>query len=81
MQLKIPISVISSFDSATNRVGPRKFFWRGVDYTVSQIGLHHTIRRGQTLFHIFSVTANQTFFRLSLNTDNLFWELQEVSND
>jgi hypothetical protein len=72
------VSVISSFNHHLRRVEPRKIFWNGREYIVTKTGLHHTYRTGRTLFHVFSVVANTTFLRLSLNTDNLFWQLDEV---
>lgn len=61
-------------------VVPHKIQWRNRVYTITKIGLHHTIRRGKTLVHIFSVTNGNLFFRLSLNTDNLLWTLEEISD-
>jgi hypothetical protein len=42
--------------------------------------MHHTIREGRTLFHIFSVSSQDLFFRLKLDTDNLFWTLEEIAD-
>jgi hypothetical protein len=42
--------------------------------------LHHTFRSGRTLFHVFSVASKSLFFRLVLNTDTLFWRLEEISD-
>ena len=80
MKIDVPISVISSYNHHLKKVSPRKIIWNGREYIITQVGLHHTNRVGRTLFHIFSVAANHTFFRLSLNTDNLFWQLEEVTD-
>lgn len=81
MKIDTPVSVISSFNHHLKSVAPRKILWAGREYYVTKIGLHHTHRVGRTLFHVFSVSANNIFLRLSLNTDNLFWKLEDVSND
>lgn len=81
MKIDEPISVISSFNHRLKRSEPRKILWNGREYIVTKLGLHHTRRDGRTLFHIFSVASEATFFRLSLNTDNLFWTLEAVSDN
>lgn len=80
MSVKIDesVSVELIFDSSKKSVYPRRFKWQNKIYTIDKIGLHHTVRRGRDLFHIFSVSAKDTFFRLNLNTDNLHWRLEEV---
>ena len=78
MKIDEPVSVISSYNHCLRTVSPRKLIWSGREYLVTRTGLHHTYREGRTLFHVFSVVANNVFFRLILNTDNLFWQLDEV---
>jgi hypothetical protein len=80
MKVSSPVSVISSYNHCLHTVSPRKLIWNGREYLITSTGLHHTFREGRTLFHVFSVTANNIFFRLVLNTDNLFWQLDEVSD-
>jgi len=75
-----PVSVISSYNHCLRTVSPRKILWNGREYLITSTGLHHTYRQGRTLFHVFSVVANRTFFRLTLNTDNLFWQLDEIDD-
>ncbi|MBI2464726.1 hypothetical protein HYV64_01170 [Candidatus Shapirobacteria bacterium] len=81
MQLDVPVSVISSFNHHLKIVSPRKVLFGGREYYVTKIGLHHTHRIGRTLYHVFSVAANHTFLKLSLNTDNLFWSLEDISDE
>ena len=79
-KIKAPISVILEYDSKLRKVSPRSVHWDGNDYEVTKVGFHHTLREGRTLFHIFSVDTNSLFFRLKLNTDNLQWTLEEISD-
>lgn len=62
------------------RILPWKIYWQGRTYTITKVGLHHPMRKGRTLFHIFSVTDDTTFFRLSLDTDSLLWTLEEIED-
>ncbi|MBI3955078.1 hypothetical protein HY338_01435 [Candidatus Gottesmanbacteria bacterium] len=80
MSVKIDelVSVELIFDSRKKSVYPRRLKWQNRIYAIDKIGLHHTVRRGRDLFHIFSVSARNSFFRLSFNTDNLHWRLEEV---
>jgi len=59
---------------------PSVIVWRGRRYTVTKVGLHHTVRHGSTLYHIFSVTDGTTFFKLQFNTETLIWKLLEVDS-
>jgi len=74
------VSVSLVFDHLVNKVFPRFLIWNNRTYPVSEVGLHHTYRMGRTLYHVFSVTSKTLFFRLVLNTDNLHWKLEEVSD-
>lgn len=76
-----PVSVNLVFNSKSKKVYPHFIRWRGRLYKIDKIGLHHFFRRGRTLFHIFSVASQDCFFRLSLNTENLNWTLEEVADD
>lgn len=79
-QINLPISVSLQFNHNNHQVFPYRLTFKGRTYTITKIGLHHTFRQGRTLFHIFSVVSQNFFFRLKLNTDNLFWTLEEVSD-
>ena len=57
---------------------PWVIYWRGRRYTITKIGLHHFMREGRVLFHVFSVTDGTTFFRLRLDTETLYWKLLEI---
>ncbi len=75
-----PVSVILTYNHKTALAMPRSIEWGSRIYPILKLGLHHTYRRGKTLFHVFSVTSDGLFFRLELNTDSLHWELKEVSD-
>lgn len=59
---------------------PTSFSWHGRQYTLTAVGLHHTLREGRVLVHIFSVTDGVTFFKLHLNTETLAWKLLEIES-
>lgn len=75
-----PVSVITTFDAGERKVRPVELTWSRRTYPVSQVGLRHTYKDGNTRHHIFSVVANDLFFRLNLNADTLHWTLEEVSD-
>ncbi len=60
---------------------PKYVIWKGRNYTIEKIGLHHAFRRGRTLHHVFSVLAGTLFMRLRLNTDSLDWRLEEINDN
>jgi hypothetical protein len=82
MIIKVDVPVIVAFISnpKTRSFGPVTIRWDGRDYHVTKLGLHHHYWSGRTLFHVFSVICNDTFFRLNFNTDSLTWRLEEVSD-
>lgn len=79
-KIKAPVSVLLEYDSKIRKVSPKSVHWDGKDYKVSRIGYHHTYREGQTLIHVFSVDTPSLFFRLKLDTGNLHWTLEEISD-
>lgn len=74
------VSVSLTFDSEKRAIRPRAIIWKGRLHAVKKVGLHHKFKKGSTLFHVFSVVSNNMFFRLVLNTDNLHWKLEEISD-
>lgn len=80
LKVDVPVAVVFAYDPKGARISPLRVRWDGREYPVTKVGLHHRFRLGQTLHHIFSVISGDTFFRLNLNTDNLSWRLEEVSD-
>lgn len=76
----VPVSVTLTFNCRTRQVLPGEVVWESKTYLITKIGLHHTFRQGQTLYHVFSVTSGNLFFRLVLNTKTLFWTLEEIAD-
>ena len=60
---------------------PKFVIWRNRTYEIIKVGLHHTYRQGRTLYHVFSVSTKTSFLRLVLDTDNLHWVLEEISEN
>ena len=79
-KLSEPVTVEFISDGYTRRLLPKSVYWNGHLYPITKVGLRHTCRQGRTLFHVFSVLAQTLYFRLSLNTDNLLWQLEEISD-
>lgn len=59
---------------------PRYVLWKGKNYKILKIGLHHHFRKGSTLFHVFSVATKTLFMRLVFDTDVLSWKIEEIEN-
>ena len=79
-KISTPISVNLAFDHTKRKVFPKWVIWNGRLYPILKVGLHHTFRQGRTLYHVFSVTSRTLFFRLILDTENLHWRLEEISD-
>ena len=74
------ISVVTIYDREKGSVIPYQIKWQGKKYTINKIGYYHKVRVGRTMKHIYSVTDGNMFFRLSLDTENLFWTLEQISD-
>lgn len=74
------VSVALLSNHATHTVLPYSIQWRGRSYKIQNVGLHHTVREGRVLLHMFSVTDGNTSFRLQFNTETLGWRLLEVDS-
>ncbi len=79
-KLNEPVSVSMTYDHKNSKAYPTKILWQNRVYNIAKIGLHHEFRIGSTLIHIFSVESPSLSFRLSLNTQNLAWCLEEISD-
>lgn len=79
-KIDAPVSVSFTFDSDKRQVTPKALVWNGRLYGIKKVGLHHKFKQGRTLFHVFSVASKSMFFRIVLNTDNLHWRLEEISD-
>ncbi len=74
------VSVGFVFDHKTMRTFPKWIIWNKRVYQIIKVGLHHKFRQGRNLYHVFSVSSKNLFFRLVLNTQNLHWRLEEISD-
>lgn len=74
------VTVYAVFDHITLSVRPKVILWNGRIHNIVKVGLHHVYRRGRTAFHVFSVASETLFFRLVLDTDKLYWTLEEVQD-
>lgn len=82
MQEKIneKVSVITVFNGNKSKVMPVKLNWQGKVYRIDKLGYHHKFRQGRDMIHIFSVANRNLAFRLKLETNNLYWTLEEISD-
>jgi hypothetical protein len=79
-KMSAPVSVVSLFDHKKRVAYPKKVLFEGKEHLIIKTGFHHTFRDGRTLYHVFSVASETLYFRLVLNTDNLFWTVEEISD-
>lgn len=80
-KINTPVSVMIDFNCRQNKVMPIQIQWNNRDFRVEKVGMHYHFYQGKKLFHVFSVTSEGMFFKLRLNTDNLFWNLEEVTDE
>lgn len=72
------ISISLVYDSTKKKSFPRSIIWKNRIYRVQKVGLHHTFKKGETLYHVFTAISGTLFFKLVLDTTNLHWSLEEI---
>ncbi|NTU73323.1 hypothetical protein HGB07_04105 [Candidatus Roizmanbacteria bacterium] len=75
------VSVITLYDRIKGSVMPVKIKWQGRTYAITKLGYHHKVTEGRTLIHIFSVSNEETAFKLRLDTNTLHWTLLEIYDE
>jgi hypothetical protein len=75
-----PVSVTLDFDCRRKVIFPSLLWWNNRPYSITEVGLHHTYKKGKVLYHVFSVVSGDLFFRLVLDTESLGWRLEEIAD-
>ena len=57
-----------------------KIRWGGREYMIIKLAYHYKVWEGRTRVHKFAVSTGTLDLRLTYDTENLFWTLEEVSD-
>jgi len=57
-----------------------KIRWRGREYMITKLAYHYKVWEGRKRMHKFAVSTGALDFRLTYDTENLFWVLEEVTD-
>ena len=79
-KIHAPITVISTYNHQKRRHVPIIVKWDGKTYKIKEVGYHHRYRKGKVLYHVYSISSDELFFRVVLNTESLNWTLEEISD-
>ncbi|HEX4774946.1 MAG TPA: hypothetical protein VH234_05515 [Candidatus Saccharimonadales bacterium] len=76
------VSVVSYYSARDQEYKPHLLHWQNKDYPLGKVDYHHAPTEGKTLFHIYELCDKEQtiWFRLKLNTDNMHWLLEAVSD-
>lgn len=76
------VSVIMYYSAKRRAAVPHLISWQNKEYPIGEIGYHHTVHDGATLHHIYELVDkdNTLWFRLNLDTSNLHWKLETISD-
>lgn len=76
------VSVVMYYSARHRSAKPHLLNWQNKDYSIGEIDYYHTVKDGSALYHIYEfVNAEETlWFRLKLNSSNLHWTLEAVSD-
>lgn len=73
------VKVHTVFNTAGRKVVPVKFQWGGREYRVEEITYTWESREGARKVLHFAVREGQNLFELVFNTEDMTWELREVT--
>jgi hypothetical protein len=81
-QIGKEVGVVMYFSAKKRVAKPHLISWQNKEYTVKEIGYQHKVLDGKILHHIFELTVNEIdlWMRLNLDTSNLHWTLEVVSD-
>lgn len=76
------VSVVMVYSARKRTALPHLISWQNREYKVGKIGYHHAVYEGRVQHHIFELTDKEDtmHFRLNLDTSNLHWLLEAVSD-
>ncbi len=76
------ISVVMYFSAKKKVVQPYLLNWQNRDYQVGEIGYYHSYMEGRDRQHIYELVDKDQgmWFRLRLDSANLHWTLEAVSD-
>lgn len=76
------VSVVMVYSARKKTALPHLISWQNREYKVGKIGYHHSVYEGRVQHHIYELTDKEDtmHFRLKLNTNNLHWLLEAVSD-
>lgn len=76
------VSVVMYYSARKRLAAPHIISWQNKEYTVKQIGYNYSVMTGRTRHHIFELTVKEAelWLRLNLDTSNLHWTLEAVSD-
>ncbi|MBD3251116.1 hypothetical protein GF380_01440 [Candidatus Uhrbacteria bacterium] len=75
-QVNEPIEVLAAFRKEATE--PMTFKWGNRYYSVNKVNLVHTEHDGREKIYYFSVSNQDTSYRLSFRTESLRWMLEEM---
>ena len=70
------VEVVAFFGK--NRTIPYIVRWQGREFRIKKISLVHQVWEGNTKIFYFSAICEQTQLRLSFNSAELLWKLEEI---
>lgn len=76
------VSVVMYYSSKRKHAVPYLLNWQNKDYHLGKIDYYHAYMEGRDKQHIFELTDKEEslWFRLRLDSSNLHWTLEAVSD-
>ncbi len=74
------IDVLAVFNRLGDVVAIHKVKWQNRAYRITKQVYVYKKREGRNIVHVFHVSNATLHFKLSFNTENLSWWLEEVSD-
>ncbi len=76
------VSVIMYYSAKQQKAVPHLLYWQNKDYRLGKVDYYHNFMEGRDKQHIFELVDRDSslWFRLRLDSSNLHWTLEAISD-
>ncbi len=76
------VSVVMYYSAKKKQAVPHMLYWQNKDYMLGKVDYYHNYMEGREKQHIFELCDKDTslWFRLRLDSSNLHWTLEAISD-
>jgi len=78
VQEKVNDQIYVTIEFSKQGPKPQKFIWKNKEYDIKNINFVHQSKEGDTLLTHFSVSGKTDSYKITFNSKDLSWKLNEI---